>query len=103
MDYDCDLLRNVKQEAVSHQLTIPLSNVSIVECGEKGWAQPFNGQAAGIVIKVVLPVIELPIVKQDQVVITSLEEGGRTSGRTSGSWGKRRGSGGRRGSRSGGN
>ena len=81
MDDDGDLLRNVKQEAVTHQLTVPLADVSMVQGGEKSRTQPLDGQAPGVVVEVVLPVGELPVVKENQVIIASLEERGEARSR----------------------
>ena len=82
MDDDRDLLRDVKQKAVAHQLAMPLADVGVVQGGEEVGVLPLDGQAAGVVIKVVLPVVELPVIEENQVIIASLEEGGKTRSRT---------------------
>lgn len=62
MHNDRDLLRNLKQEAVTYNLTMPLCNICIIESREEVWMEALNGQTAGVVIKVVLPVVKLPII-----------------------------------------
>lgn len=74
MDDDRYFLRDVKQKSVAHQLTMPLCDGGIVDCGEEFRTQPLNGQTAGVVVKVMLPIAELTVIKKDKVVIARLEE-----------------------------
>lgn len=65
MDDDGDLLRDVKQETVSYQLAVPLGDVSIVQGGEEVGMQSLDSQTAGVIVEIVLPVGELPVVEED--------------------------------------
>ena len=76
MNDDGGLLWDVKEETVTHRLTMPLVNVDMVHRGEIVGMKALNGKTPWVVIKVVRPVLELAVFKENLVIVAALEERG---------------------------
>ena len=74
MDDDGHLLRDIKEETVAHHLATMACDNSLMDDSEEIGAQTLNGKTAGVVVKVALPVVQLPFAEENLVVVARLEE-----------------------------
>lgn len=74
MDYDCHLVGDVEEEAVACHMATTARHLHAVNDGEELRILALKEKAARIVVKVVLPCVKLPFVKQDLVIVAGLEE-----------------------------
>ena len=95
MDDDGGLVGDVEEEAVADNLAVHIHQPDMMKDGEEFGVEALDEQAAGVVVEVALPVVELTVAEEDFVAVAFLEEDGATDGdsprrRTAGHRGKRR-------------
>ena len=74
MHDDSHLVWDVEQKAVAYDLAVSACNLHIMEHCEELGIVAFQEKAAGIVVKVCLPVVKLIVVNKNLVIVSGFEK-----------------------------